>query len=159
MTKSSGAPIFIHASAVVLGESGVLIRGASGAGKSSLALALIDAWRIDGAFARLVSDDRVAFQILNGQALLSPHRVIAGLAEWRGLGLMSHQYESKAVLKLIVDLETDPPGGGTPRLPERNALLCDFNGLQNLPRLPLPGRDTYRSVSTIMAFLHKLSTK
>jgi serine kinase of HPr protein (carbohydrate metabolism regulator) len=152
-------PTLVHASAVILGESGVLIRGASGAGKSSLALALIDAWGIHGAFARLVSDDRVACQILNGRALLSPHSVVAGLAEWRGLGLLPQEYELKAVLRLIVDLETSPANGSTSRLPDLAELCCDFNGLKSLPRLRLPDRETYRSVATIMAFLHKLSTK
>ena len=36
-------PSTIHASAVVIGETGVLIRGASGAGKSTLARSLIAA--------------------------------------------------------------------------------------------------------------------
>jgi len=159
MTGIGGAPLFIHASAIVLGESGVLIRGASGAGKSSLALALIDAWRSPGAFASLVGDDRVACHIRNERAVLSPHDRIAGLAEWRGLGLLSHPYEVKAVLKLIVDLETGPRDDETARLPERKTLLCDFNGLKNLSRLQLPVRDTSRSVATIMAFLHNVSTK
>ena len=42
----------IHASCVAFGGKGVLLLGASGAGKSSLALRLVD----DG--ARLVADDR-----------------------------------------------------------------------------------------------------
>ena len=159
MSERSEPPTLIHASAVILGESGVLIRGASGAGKSSLALALIEAWSLYGGFASLVSDDRVACQTLNGQILLSPHRIIAGLAEWRGLGILPQQYEAKAVLKLIVDLEISPTDHGTSRLPVESDLRCDFNGLQNVPRLRLRGRETYRSVATIMAFLHKVSTK
>ena len=49
----------LHATAVVVGESGVLLRGPSGAGKSSLALALIWAARERAGFAALVADDRV----------------------------------------------------------------------------------------------------
>jgi len=159
LENSETTPIFLHASAVVLGESGVLIRGASGVGKSSLALALIEAWDAPGAFARLVGDDRVQCRICNGHAVIGPHRLIAGLAEWRGLGLLPHLHELKAVLRLVVDLETQPAGGGLPRLPERKDFICDFNGLTNVPHLRLPARDTYRSVATIMAFLHKHSTK
>ena len=157
--ERSGMPIYIHASAVVLGESGVLIRGASGSGKSSLAFALIDAWTIRGGFARLVSDDRVAYEILNGQAVLSPHPATAGLAEWRGLGLLLQACEAKAVLKLIVDLEAPPPDGGAPRLPDQGELLFDFNGLKDRSRLRLSARETCQSVAAIMAFLHNLSTK
>ncbi len=38
---------------------------------------------------------------------MSPHRAIAGLAEWRGIGLIEQDFEGCAVLALIVDLE--PP--------------------------------------------------
>ena len=56
------APATIHACALVIGETGVLIRGASGAGKSSLVLALLEAAAAKGLFARLVADDRVALR-------------------------------------------------------------------------------------------------
>jgi serine kinase of HPr protein (carbohydrate metabolism regulator) len=152
-------PILVHASAVILGESGVLIRGVSGSGKSSLALALIDAWSLRGEFATLVSDDRVACRNLNGRTLLSPHEIVAGLVEWRGLGLLPHPYELKGLLTLIVDLETNAMEAEFARLPEPGDLCCDFNGLKDLSRLRLPARQTYQSVSTIMAFLHKHPTK
>jgi len=143
---------------VVLGESGVLIRGASGAGKSSLAMALTDAWTLRGKFARLVGDDRVACEILNGHAVISPHPAVAGLTEWRGLGLLSREFEARAVLKLIVDLE-NPTAGNLRRLPEPDDFYCDFNGVKNVPRLRLLSRETDRSTAAIMTFLHNPSTK
>ncbi|MCW2284227.1 hypothetical protein M2323_003600 [Rhodoblastus acidophilus] len=152
-------PTYIHASAVALGESGVLIRGDSGTGKSSLALALVDAWTIHGGFARLLSDDRVAFAIFHDRAVLSAHPRTAGLVEWRGLGLLSQPYEFKAVLRLIIDLEDRLAGSGGRRLPEQSELCCDFNALKSLPRLRLCARETSRSAAAIMAFLHSLSTK
>jgi len=152
-------PIYVHASAVVLGESGVLVRGESGSGKSSLAFALIDAWTLNDGFARWVGDDRVAYEICNGQAVLSGHPATAGLVEWRGLGLMFRACESRAVLKLIVDLEREPMEATPPRLPTQDDLCCDFNGLKGQWRLRLSARDTVRSAATIMAFLHNLSTK
>lgn len=59
---STGDPqlVCVHGTAAVVGEAGVLIRGASGAGKSSLALALVDAAAARGLFARLVGDDRIS---------------------------------------------------------------------------------------------------
>jgi HPr kinase/phosphorylase len=159
VTEHTEKPIYIHASAVALGESGVLIRGASGTGKSSLALALVDAWTIRGGFASLVSDDRVAYTIVNGRAVLSAHPATAGLVEWRGLGLLSQPHEIKAVLKLIIDLEIGSADSGEPRLPNQSELCCDFNALKSLPRLRLPARETWRSAAAIMAFLHTLSTK
>jgi len=154
-----GTPTLVHASAVILGESSVLIRGDSGVGKSSLALALIDAWSLRGEFAILVSDDRVACRTLNGRVLLSPHDIVAGLVEWRGLGLLPRPYELKALLTLIVDLGACQMNDERSRLPEGRDLCCDFNGLRNLVRLRLPARQTCQSVATIMAFLHRLPTK
>ncbi|WP_298353500.1 aldolase [Rhodoblastus sp.] len=149
----------VNANAVALGERGVLIRGRSGAGKSSLALALVEAWRRQGDFARLVGDDCVMAHLSGGRAVLGPHRAIAGLAEWRGIGILPQDFEPGAVLALIVDLEADGAGDGPRRLPEEAEMSCGFHGLSDIPRLRLPARETERSVAAIMAFLHKVSTK
>jgi serine kinase of HPr protein (carbohydrate metabolism regulator) len=152
-------PFAVHASAVVLGERGVMIRGASGDGKSTLALALVEAWDRRGDFARLVGDDRVIVRIVNGRALVSPHEKLPGLAEWRGIGLIAGEYEPRAVLALIVDLETPEQQADRPRLPEAAQLRVDFHGLREIPRLRLPACETERSVASIMAFLHKVQPK
>lgn len=157
--QSDDAPFPVSANAVALGESGVLIRGASGAGKSSLALALVEAWQGRGDFARLVGDDRVLVRIRGGRALLSPHCAISGLAEWRGIGLLEQDYEKCAVLALIVDLESENERADCPRLPEPKELCSDFHALHDVPRLRLPARETERSVAAIMTFLHNFSTK
>ena len=60
----------VHASAVLVGDRAVLIRGPSGSGKSALAYALIRAAEIGG-FARLVGDDRVHVEAANGRGKLS----------------------------------------------------------------------------------------
>jgi len=145
--------------AVVLGEKGVLIRGASGTGKSSLALALVEASRLRGDFARLVGDDRICARICGGRALVSPHGAIAGLAEWRGLGLIAQEFEECAVLALIVDLESPDSFAQRARLPEAEDLRGEFLGLRALALLRLPARKTSRSVATIMAFLHNVGSK
>jgi serine kinase of HPr protein (carbohydrate metabolism regulator) len=152
-------PFAVHASAVVLGESGVLIRGASGGGKSSLALALVEAWDRRGDFACLVGDDRVQVRIVNGRALVSPHEKLSGLAEWRGIGLIEQDYEARVVLALIVDLESREQQADCPRLPETEQMLIDFHGLRDVARLRLPARETERSVAAIMAFLHLVAPK
>jgi hypothetical protein len=106
----------IHASAVVIGESGILIRGRSGRGKSALALALIELARERGLFARLIGDDRVLIETCAGRALLSGAPEVASLIERRGYGLESQPFERTAVARLIVDLLDD--GAKAPRLPE-----------------------------------------
>ena len=152
------SPLSLHASAVAIGENGVLIRGASGAGKSTLALALVEAQILAGGFARLVGDDRILAHATGGRVVLSPHRAIEGLVEWRGMGLFEQAFEPSVVLTLVVDLENGPPSL-LPRLPEPEALQTGLCGVNGLARLRLPAWQTARSVSAIMVFLHKMPLK
>lgn len=110
-------PTTIHASAVLIGAKAVLIRGPSGSGKSSLALALIDAAKQGTLnFARLVADDRVHVEALHGRLLVRPAPSLTGMIEAYGLGVRRLPYEPLACVGLVVDLNaTDaarhpPPG-------------------------------------------------
>ncbi|MDB5649623.1 MAG: hprK, partial [Hyphomicrobiales bacterium] len=72
-------PAAVHASALVVGETGILVRGRSGTGKSSLVMALLDAAARRNLFARLVADDRVCLHVAGDRLLATPHPAIAGL--------------------------------------------------------------------------------
>lgn len=90
--------ILVHASCVALAGRGVLLRGAPGAGKSDLALRLIEGG------ARLVADDQVALTS-GGEALLAaPPSRIAGLLEVRGIGIVSIDFVHRCPVRLAVDL-------------------------------------------------------
>jgi serine kinase of HPr protein (carbohydrate metabolism regulator) len=95
----------VHACAVLVGARAVLIRGPAGAGKSRLALDLIAAAR-GGLlrFARLVGDDRLHLEAANGRLLARPAAALAGLIEFRGLGLRQLAYEPAALVGWVVDL-------------------------------------------------------
>ncbi|MDB5668651.1 MAG: aldolase [Alphaproteobacteria bacterium] len=97
----------VHASTVAIGGRGVLIFGRSGAGKSDLALRLIDRG------AHLVSDDYTVVSTRAGALLTAPPDTIAGKMELRGVGIIDLSYESGVPAALIVDLDQDPD-----RLPE-----------------------------------------
>jgi HPr kinase/phosphorylase len=98
----------VHASAVLVGARGVLIRGPAGAGKSQLALALIQAADTGLLrFARLVGDDRVHLEAHHGRLLVRPTAVLAGLIEVRGLGIRRLEHEPMAVVGLVVDLAAE----------------------------------------------------
>lgn len=124
----------IHASTVAIGEAGVLIRGASGAGKSALALALIDLAQGKGGFARLVADDRTQIDARHGRLLARPVAPIEGVVERRGLGLTPEPHLPCVVVRLIVDVGAEEP----PRMPEPEDLVDRLAGVA-LPRLRVAG--------------------
>jgi serine kinase of HPr protein (carbohydrate metabolism regulator) len=95
----------IHASAVLAGTTAVLIRGPSGCGKSLLAWTLINA-ASQGLlpFARLVGDDRLHVMNQSGRLLVRPAETLSGMIEIHGLGLRRIEYESVAVVGMVVDL-------------------------------------------------------
>jgi HPr kinase/phosphorylase len=123
----------IHASCVVVGEAGVLIRGEAGAGKSTLARDLIHTTSQAGLFVCLVSDDRTRLTASHGRVIAEAVAPIAGRLEVRGVGIIAVPHEPSAVVRLVVDLSAKEP----PRLPEPQdlaVLICSIT----LPRLQLP---------------------
>lgn len=97
------APPTLHASCVSWRGHGVLICGAPGAGKSTLALGLMEAG------FDLVADDRVIVE----DSLASAPARLAGMIEVRGVGLLRVPFVTNARVLLRVRL-----GGPQPRLPE-----------------------------------------
>lgn len=87
-----------HATAVAVGDLGVMIIGPSGSGKSALALELI------GMGAALIADDltHVAPQP-EGPLLSAPDR-LRGVIEARGVGLVQVPWQASARLSLVVNM-------------------------------------------------------
>ena len=105
----SEAGAFMHATAVLVAEGAVLIRGASGSGKSQLALALMAEARRRGLFTRLIGDDRVRVSLAGAHALVRGHPSIGGWIEERGSGILSEVQEAAGLVRCVVDLVDDPP--------------------------------------------------
>ena len=102
------APSTVHASAVMAGEVGILIRGPSGAGKSHLAFDLILAGRSGQIPATvLVGDDRVLLSVADGRLAVRPAAELEGLIEIRGLGVRRCDFVPQADVRLVVDLAAD----------------------------------------------------
>lgn len=127
---AAAAATRVHASCVVVGEAGILIRGASGAGKSSLAFALVEAASVRGLFARLVGDDRIALSRVGAALVARPVAPLEGLLEVRGVGLIHRPHLPAARVRLVVDRTEEPP----PRLPEEAQTIVEILGVA-LPRL------------------------
>lgn len=103
------AHVRLHASCVQIGGTGVVLLGASGVGKSDLALRLIDAG------ALLVADDQLLVEATRSGLLGRPAETLAGLLEVRGLGILRLPYCRETPLGLVVELDVAKPA---PRLPE-----------------------------------------
>lgn len=121
----------IHGSCVLVGGAGVLIRGASGAGKSRLVRELLARGAALGRFVRLVADDRVALAAAGGRLVARPHPTLAGLVEVRGFGLATLPHESAAVVRLLVELVT---ADDIPRMPRAAEGTIRLHGI-DVPRL------------------------
>jgi HPr kinase/phosphorylase len=127
----------VHATALIYGESGLLIRGPSGAGKSSLALALLIRARDCGLFAALVGDDRVYLAPMAGRLIARGAEVGSGQIERRMSGLVGVAHEPAAVIRLVVDLS--PRAEPWPRMPLTEDETAEFDGIA-LPRLALDAK-------------------
>lgn len=90
--------ITVQASCVAIGGRALIIEGAPGSGKSSLALALIDRG------AALIGDDAVTLRRGGGGILALPPPNIIGLIELRGVGLFTLPIAAPTPLGLIIVL-------------------------------------------------------
>jgi HPr kinase/phosphorylase len=124
-------PATVHASAALVGERGVLIRGPSGSGKSSLLLGLLAG---EPATTWLIADDRVVLAAAHGRLIAAAPPAIAGLMEIRGQGIVRRPFVSPARLDLVVDLV---PPADCDRMPPAEAETVAIEGVV-LPVLRLP---------------------
>ena len=88
-----------QATCVAINGRAVLIEGAPGSGKSSLALTLIDRGAV------LIGDDGVALEPRGGRLYASPPPNIAGLLEVRNLGLLEFPTVGDVPVALVVRLD------------------------------------------------------
>ena len=88
-----------QATCVAIQGRALLIEGSPGAGKSSLALALIDRG------ATLVSDDGVLLTVREERVHAHPHPRIAGLLEVRNLGLIPMPTLADVPVALVLALD------------------------------------------------------
>ncbi len=138
----------VHASVALVGEHGVLIRGASGSGKSALLLALMSMY---AGHHTLVADDRVALAAHHGRLVASVPPALAGLIEVRGQGILKRPHVSPVVIDLVVDLK---PAAEAPRMPEADDRVA-IAGIP-LPRLVLPAGQGDGAIRVLAALKERL---
>jgi HPr kinase/phosphorylase len=153
--KSGASGETIHASAVVIGEIGVVIRGPSGCGKSNLAMGLILASQRMRRFASLVGDDRLDLEKHGDRLIARGHPLILGMVEKRGLGIVKIPHETAVVVRLVVDIVAPQEAVRFPD-PERNHV--SLGGVQ-LPVLAvLQGAPSYDCALSVLAYLERAGT-
>ncbi len=99
----SSIPVNVHGTAISIAGHGVLIIGASGSGKSDLALRLIDRGAI------IISDDRVIVEPINGHPVLRTAPNIEGKIEVRGVAIITMPFVTDIELRLVIDLAAAVP--------------------------------------------------
>ncbi|MBW4985422.1 HPr kinase/phosphatase C-terminal domain-containing protein [Mameliella sp. CS4] len=88
----------LHATSVAVAGRGLMIRGASGSGKSGLALELM------ARGAQLIADDRTIVTRQGAHLILSVPRVLAGMIEARAIGLLYAPHVTGILLVAVLDL-------------------------------------------------------
>ncbi len=147
----------IHATALVLGEAAVLIRGPSASGKSALTLALLTLAGHRGLFAALIGDDRVHIRVGGRQILATGAPKTRGLIERRGYGIVRAPTEPCAVVRLVVDLSAE--GERSPRLPDDDSLNVSFGEI-TLPRVIFDAASApVERAYAILEYLDRISDK
>jgi HPr kinase/phosphorylase len=105
-------PVTLHATAVAFEDCAALIVGASGAGKSALALEMM------ARGATLVADDQVILRLENDCVMLSCPDTLCGMIEARDVGILYAAYRSSVPLSLVIDMNHEE----TVRLPEHRTI-------------------------------------
>jgi serine kinase of HPr protein (carbohydrate metabolism regulator) len=121
--------MILHAGLIALRHGGfwrgVLLQGPSGSGKSDLALRCLDLGFV------LIADDRVEVWASAGGLFGAPPDVLSGLAEARGVGLLTLGYRPWARMVFAVDCVAS---GAVERMPDPRA----FEAVgATIPRLQL----------------------
>lgn len=139
MSKAALSSETIHASCVAIGNCAVLLHGASGAGKSDVALRLIDRG------ATLVSDDYTLLKRVGDRLFASAPPTIAGRIEVRGIGVVEMPCVAESHVRLLVIL--DEP---TPRMPDETPPHRVLAGVE-VPVVALPPFDASTPIKIELA--------
>ncbi|RUM24662.1 serine/threonine protein kinase [Rhizobium vallis] len=123
----------IHATAIVVGRTGLLFSGPSGWGKSMLAFSCMTEARRLGLFTSLVADDQVLLSKEAGSVIAACPPSIAGLIELRGTGIVRQDHIPRATMHYAV-----LPGSasGENRVPPEGEIVSLAAGF-SLPALRL----------------------
>ncbi len=122
-------PKRFHSTSVVVEDSGLLIIGESGIGKSDLALRMIDSG------AMLIADDVTICKKINNFIYLFSPEETKGLLEVREIGIITVPFIENIKLSLVVQLTNDE----NKRYPEKEK--CLILGIK-VPKIKIYGKNS-----------------
>jgi len=118
----------IHATALVVGETGLLVTGPPASGKSRIARQCLHDAHGRGRFGALVADDRVLAENVNGRLIASAPDEIAGLIEIRGSGIVGVDHLPRAVMHIAISAVR----------PDKSQRLPEARLFEPVPGIQLP---------------------
>lgn len=138
----------IHATAIVVGTTGLLFTGPSGSGKSELAFSFLAGARRLGLFHALIADDQIFVSNRNGRVLAERPDSIAGLLELRHSGLVSMKSIPAALMSYAITPVADRTSERLPPENEVFTLRCDLR----LPlfRIPLGSHEPFDKFTSLV---------
>jgi serine kinase of HPr protein (carbohydrate metabolism regulator) len=136
----------MHASALVIGDRGLLIAGPAGSGKTALCLALLRQCQRTGIFARLVCDDQTFLERAGARLIARAPDTIASLIEVQGFRPSEIAHEPAMVVDLLVRLV---PAEDAPRYSEGQTETLEQCPIASLH---LPAGNAAAGLSAILAW-------
>lgn len=141
-----------HASVVDVAGFGILILGESGAGKSSLALGIIEKYSDPNTNACLIADDQVFLDKNSvGKIVARTPPSIAGKLEIYGFGIVDVAYKNDTLVGLVVELIDQDQ---VVRMPK--PAVIEILGV-DVPHLHVPSRYEAQGLRIISAWLKQHS--
>lgn len=138
-----------HACVLEINGIGILIKGGSGTGKTSLMLGLLERARLENLTAIMIADDQVLLKHDKNSLIACTPEAIAGLVEVRGHGILQHPHKSSCEVRLIVNILEDEK---IERMPEQKYQIFES---QKLPLVEVPQRHENQAVRIIFAWLNE----
>ncbi len=136
-----------HACALQINQTGILIKGQSGSGKTSLMMGLLERAKQENTNGFLVADDQVSLIRENDNLIAITPKQIAGMVEIRGFGIVNYEYKKNCEINLVAEIIEDE---AMERMPHQK--FWEHQSIK-VPLVQVPNRHEKHSVRIIYAWL------
>ena len=93
-----------HCTCIEINSLGIMIEGKSGAGKTSLALGLLDAARTRNAEFKFICDDQAMLHTVDNELWATAPKPLAGKVELFGAGIANIEHSAQCRIGLVCNL-------------------------------------------------------